>query len=210
MTDIILMVIFLFISYLLGSIPFGYIFGKIKGVDIRKKGSGNIGSTNTFRVLGLKVGLCAALLDIFKGSVIIMLVYILEKNGLFNNPINIFNRSIYIIYGFMAVLGHDFTCYLGFHGGKGVATSLGVLFAINPIMALIAIVVFIIFVITTRFVGLSSTMGAISALIFASIYYGIKGDLITILFVILMTLLIVIKHIPNYIRMAKGEEGKIF
>ena len=159
MKDIIMMIVILVLSYLLGSVPFGYILGKIKGIDIRTKGSGNIGSTNATRQLGLGLGAITALLDIFKGAFFILFVYLLEQLGLFTNPIVFYGQKIYIIYGFMAVLGHDFTLYLGFHGGKGVATSLGVLLAINPLMALIAVLCFILVVVLTRYVSLSSTAG---------------------------------------------------
>ena len=132
-------ILLLILSYLLGSIPFGLIIGKTAGKDLRENGSGNIGSTNAIRILGLKLGLLSAFCDIIKGMLVIILVYILEANGIWYNPLVINGDSLYVLYGIAAVIGHCFPIYIKFKGGKAVATSLGVLFITVPISGVCAL-----------------------------------------------------------------------
>lgn len=211
MKDIILCILFLIISYLLGSIPFGLLLSKAHGIDLRTKGSGNIGSTNAFRVLGVKLGLFAALFDVAKGSVIILLVRLLIDLGAYNNPLFNDSNFFYIIYGLPAVIGHCFSVYLKFKGGKGVATSLGVALASYPLLALLIMTVFIIVVIITKYVSLASTIAAITTTTFAFIFFPLYyHDFIIPIGILLMTILIMIQHIPNYKRLINHNENKIF
>ena len=128
-------IILIILSYLLGSIPFGLLIGKAAGKDLRKSGSGNIGSTNAVRTLGLKLGLLSAVCDILKGTLVILVVYLLEHITNWRNPFVINGDSLYALYGVVAVIGHCFPVYLKFKGGKAVATSLGVLFVTVPYAA---------------------------------------------------------------------------
>ena len=208
MIDVIVAILLLILSYLLGSIPFGLIIGKTTGKDLRESGSGNIGSTNAIRILGLKLGLLSAACDIIKGMFVIILIYILEANGVWYNPLVINGDSLYVLYGLAAVLGHCFPIYIKFKGGKAVATSLGVLFVTVPLSAVVALVVFLITMLITGIVSISSTTATISAWISAFILYGfILNDIIySCLFLIILVALIAIRHIPNYKRLINGTE----
>ena len=207
-----LAITFLILSYLLGSIPFGLIIGKAAGKDLRKNGSGNIGSTNAIRILGVKLGLLAAVCDILKGTLVIIIIYILEATNVWFNPFVIESTgdSLYALYGLMAVIGHCFSIFLKFKGGKAVATSLGVLFATVPLAGVMALVAFFPVVFITRYVSLSSTAATIAAVLTSFIFYGvIIGDrLYTSFIVLILGLIIFIKHIPNYKRLANGTENR--
>lgn len=207
-----LAITFLILSYLLGSIPFGLIIGKAAGKDLRKNGSGNIGSTNAIRILGVKLGLLAAVCDILKGTLVIIIIYILEATNVWFNPFVIESTgdSLYALYGLMAVIGHCYSIFLNFKGGKAVATSLGVLFATVPLAGVMALVAFFPVVFITRYVSLSSTAATIAAVLTSFIFYGvIIGDrLYTSFIVLILGLIIFIKHIPNYKRLANGTENR--
>ena len=135
-------ILFPIASYLIGAIPFGLLIGRLAGVDVRSAGSGNIGATNVSRLLGKKLGLITLILDCLKGFLPIYLSSILiQDTG---------DKSIYIMgCGVMAVVGHMFPVYLGFRGGKGVATALGVFLYLSPPAIGISLIVFIIAVAST-------------------------------------------------------------
>jgi len=196
------------LSYLIGSIPFGLIIGKIAGKDLREHGSGNIGSTNAVRTLGYGLGTISAICDILKGAVVIILIYILEAFGVWYNPIIINGDSLYALYGLCAVVGHCFPIYLKFKGGKAVATSLGVLIVTVPYSALIGVLMFAVIVIITGYVSLSSSIATLGAVISSFILYGfiIQNNLFSCLIILLFAILIFIKHIPNYKRLIEGNE----
>ncbi len=184
----------LLISYLLGSIPSGLILSKIlnKG-DIRKSGSGNIGATNALRVGGRLLGALTLIFDLLKGLVAIIMAMVFEQKFI-------------AIYGFVCILGHIFPVWLKFRGGKGVATVLGVILALNPLvglaMAIIWIIIFICFKISSV-ASLISLFLATLALIITDTNYGNS------IFLILILMLIVYKHKDNIIRLYRGEESKI-
>ena len=205
-----LAIILLILSYLLGSIPFGLIIGKAAGKDLRTSGSGNIGSTNAVRILGFKLGLLAGLCDVIKGTLVIFVIYILEANNVWHNPIVIDGESIYAVYGLAAVIGHCFSIFLKFKGGKAVATSLGVLLATVPLAGVAALVFFFPVVLITKYVSVSSTAAAIGATLTSFIVYGliIGNGLYTSIVVLVLSITIIIKHIPNYKRLANGTENK--
>lgn len=203
----VLAIILLVVSYLLGSIPFGLIIGKLAGKDLRQHGSGNIGSTNAVRTLGYKLGALSALCDILKGALVICIIYFLEAVNVWYNPIVINGESLYALYGLMAVVGHCFPVYIKFKGGKAVATSLGVLFAVVPFAALLAIIAFIICVLITGYVSLSSSVATLIAVITNFTLYTIVYDkLFNSLIILMFAVLIFIKHIPNYKRLLNHTE----
>ena len=183
--------------YLLGSIPFGYIVGKLfKKVDIRELGSGNIGTTNAFRILGPPLASLVLIGDIGKGIFSIYLVQYL----------NIDNLLIITIAGLAVICGHDWSIFLGFKGGKGIATTFGVVFALNPIISILAVIVWVVVLIITRYASLSSILAVISIMILTILFkqpyeYIVLGALIIILSIF--------KHKENIERLKSGKERKI-
>jgi len=146
-------------SYLLGSIPFGYLAGKIRGIDIRKFGSGNIGATNVVRVLGKRYGYSVFVLDFLKGfgAVKISMSIATDARLEWASP------EIFGIFAAIAsVIGHSFPVWLKFRGGKGVATAGGALFGLMPVVALIAVIIWISIFWFTRYVSLASVVAAVA------------------------------------------------
>jgi len=183
--------------YLLGSIPFGYIVGKLfKKVDIRELGSGNIGATNAFRILGPSLASLVLLGDVGKGILSIYLVRFL----------NIDNLLILTIAGLAVICGHDWSLFLRFKGGKGIATTFGVVFALNPIISVLALTVWGIVVITTRYVSLSSVSAVISIFIFAILF---KQPYEYIIFSAIILILGIFQHKENIERLKSKKERKI-
>lgn len=188
--------LFLVASYLIGAIPFGLLIAKSAGVDIRLEGSRNIGATNVNRVLGKKFGLLTLVCDIAKGYLPVLIAYRFL-------PESEVRPLIVSLCGVMAVLGHMFPLYLGFKGGKGVATSLGVFFFFSPLAIALSLLIFIAAVAITGFVSVGSL--AASALIPLWIWlFG--GSPATIWSAVGIACLIWIKHRENIARLAKGEE----
>src|SRR6266571_5138934 len=153
-------------SYFLGSIPFGLLVGLWRGVDPRKAGSGNIGATNVARLLGGKYFALVFTLDLFK-SLIPMLIgyFILRRSGLISSQLDAKHLLAWLLVGFAAILGHMFPIYIRFKGGKGVATSAGLILGLWPyytLPALIAFIVFLIVFFTWRYVSLASIAAALS------------------------------------------------
>ena len=154
----ILWVIVCLSAYLLGAIPTAYLFGKAKkGIDIREHGSGNVGATNAFRVLGKLPGILVLVIDVVKGAVAVTLLPHLIK------PITPIDYSwLQALLGILAIAGHIWTPFLRFKGGKGVATSLGVFLFLDPVSTLIALVVWIAGLLLFRYVSVSSVLAAIT------------------------------------------------
>lgn len=187
--------IFILLSYLYGSIPFGLLFvKKVKGVDIRKIGSGNIGATNVLRVAGLSTALISGILDLSKG-----LLPVLIGRYFFN-----YDGFTLFLLGFAGVLGHDYSIFLDFKGGKGIASSLGFVIGLNPLVALIEVIIFIFILITTRFVSLSS----IISLILLPIMFLLFKRFDLSLYSILLSILGIYKHKDNIERLMYGIESK--
>ncbi len=219
--DILVAIGLLIISYLIGSIPFGLILGKaICDKDLRKEGSKNIGSTNAIRVLGKKVGFLVFFLDVFKGMIIIFLVKILNSAGVWTTPI------AEMWYGLTAILGHSFSIYLGYKGGKAVATSLGVVLSTTPLSAILCLIMFLIVLKSTGYVSLASTFATITVVLTAWILFAVgmpivpnsfstnffvyligKTPLILCILLSLVATLIILKHIKNYKRLLNGTEN---
>ena len=203
-------ILLIVLSYLIGSIPFGLIIGKSVGKDIRESGSGNIGSTNVVRTLGLKLGLLSAVCDILKGTIIIILVYLFEYLNIWYNPFVINGDSLYALYGLSAVIGHCYPIYLKFKGGKAVASSLGILLATVPWAGLAAVIAFLITIVITGYVSLGSTIGTIAAVITTFVVYGftVYNNVYSCIVISLLAIIIFVKHIPNYKRLiAKTEHS---
>ena len=205
------------LSYLIGSIPTSIIISKAaKGIDIREHGSGNAGGTNVMRVLGWKHGVLVILLDALKGVLAVIVVARLHYGSMpFENatPFDDFTL-VQIIAGISAVIGHIWTVFAGFKGGKGIATALGMLLMIVTIDMLIAIGVFILVVTFSRYVSLGSLTGAVAVPLILIVRENVFNVDIpnynTLLpFLILVSLLVIFTHRKNVIRLLNGSESKI-
>ena len=208
MTSIIIVAI---ISYLIGSIMFSVIFTKkIAGFDVRTKGSGNAGSTNVLRVAGKKVAIITLICDILKGVVAVLIGYIVGK--LTKASVET-SQMLILTAGVMVVLGHTFPIFFKFKGGKGVATSLGVLLMINWKIGLICLVFALLIMAVSRMVSLGSISAAILfpvLCIFINENYLIKANHFGyILFGIILCLLVVFNHRSNLKRIINGKENKL-
>lgn len=148
----------LFASYLLGSVPFGYLAGRLAGIDIRRTGSGNVGATNVVRVLGKRYGYPVFALDVLKGfgAVKISMLLAPGRPPEWNSP-----EILGIFAAICSVLGHLYPPWLKFKGGKGVATSAGALLALTPLATMIAVAIWVVVFWTTRYVSLASVVAAI-------------------------------------------------
>lgn len=195
-------------SYLIGSIPFGYVVGKVFGrIDIREHGSRNIGATNVGRVMGAKWGLFVLLLDLVKG---LLPVGGLARVMLAPDDPNLVHWQVAA--GVATILGHMFPCWLGFRGGKGVATSLGVVVCLAPWATAVAFATFAVTFGVTRIVSLASILaslafalielGSRSATLFSANQWSLTA------FSILVPLLIVVRHRSNIGRLWRGEEPR--
>lgn len=181
-------------SYLIGSISFALVIGKMfYKTDIRGYGSGNLGATNTFRVLGKKAGAIVAIADLLKGTIACLLPQMLSSTV---NP---------IICGLLAILGHVFPIFAGFKGGKAVATSTGVFLFLTPLGTLVGFVVFLFTLIISKYVSLSSMLAGIAIFIYSLIF----EEKIIIVLSLLISVLVIILHRQNIKRILNGTENKI-
>jgi glycerol-3-phosphate acyltransferase PlsY len=212
-----LLAIIVILSYLAGSIPTSIIVTKAaKGIDIRQHGSGNAGGTNVMRVLGWKHGLLVILFDALKGAFAVVVIARLHYGPLpFVNvsPFDDFTL-VQIIAGIAAVIGHVWTIFAGFKGGKGIATALGMLLMLVTIDMLIAIGVFLVVVSISRYVSLGSLMGAISipiSLVLRENVFQehISGYATLLPFIIFVTVLVIYTHRKNVVRILNGTENKL-
>jgi glycerol-3-phosphate acyltransferase PlsY len=192
-----------FVGYLLGSIPTGFLVAKARGVDIRTVGSGNIGATNAFRVLGKGFGIFVLLMDALKGFVAVYYGASVISRLLPGVPL----EYLSITAGIAAILGHNFTCWLNFKGGKGIATSAGVLIALVPWALLIILSIFIILFLATRYVSVGSIAAAF-ALPFAT-WFTSKHDIGLTAVMAAIGTLAILKHRKNIQRLLNGTENRI-
>jgi len=189
-------ILFALFSYLLGSIPTGYlVYLKIKKKDIRDFGSRSIGATNLLRLTNKKTALIAAVFDVAKGFIPVFLSLKLFDDLFFS-----------LICGFLAVLGHCFPLYIKFKGGKGVATTVGVYLALSLPSLLILVVVFLAVTMITKYVSLGSLLSVLSLPVTALIF---GYDEYIIYLGILVFILIAFQHRENIMRLLKGEERKL-
>ena len=193
-------------SYLVGSVPFGLLLGKlVKGVDLRDFGSGNIGATNAGRVLGAKWGIVCLLLDAMKGLIPVAIL-----PGLFVDSNAPLFPHCQVVSGIFTIIGHMFPCWLGFRGGKGVATSLGVLIMLSPWSVLAAAVVFFAIFALSRVVSLSSMCAAVAfgvvELVRLSPSPFSETNWSRAVFAIMVPVLILVQHRSNIRRLITGQE----
>ena len=187
------------LSYLIGSLPTAYLITKkIKGEDIRKFGSGNIGATNAARVLGIKMGLIVALVDILKGYFAVILIQLILPQ----------QTPLYIIFllALIVIIGHNFSVFLNFSGGKGVATTIGIVMNIFPMGFLILTVIWFLITIITRYVSLASMMAAVS-LVFSS--YFLKESSAYVYFMVILAIGVIFTHRENIARLLHGTENRM-
>lgn len=202
------LILLLVASYLTGSIPTGIIIGKVvNGIDIREQGSGNAGATNVFRVLGWKYALIVVVFDVFKGW-LPAAVYATSIQGL---PIQD-TGVVQILCGFAAVLGHIYTIFAGFKGGKGVGTVGGMLIALFPTAVPLCLIVFAIALILTGYVSVGSILASISLPIFLFILPPLgladSASLSLMVFSLLIPWFIIFTHRSNISRLRNGNENR--
>lgn len=202
------MVIFILIallSYLMGSVPAGYIAGRFAGIDIRRVGSGNIGATNVLRVLGKPYGYAVFLFDFCKGVGAVR-VSILIINAA--HPGNQESELVGIVAGVLCVLGHSYPVWLGFKGGKGVATSAGVLFGLMPAAALAVLAVWFVTFQATKYVSVASIVAAVALPVTAGVMVHFeKAGMPLVYFSACLAVVIVWRHRSNVSRLMKGTEA---
>ena len=212
-----LLAIIVILSYLVGSVPTGIIVTKFaKGIDIRNHGSGNAGGTNVMRILGWKHGFLVILLDTLKGALAVVIVA-----RLYFGPLPFANVSpfddftlVQIIAGISAVIGHVWTVFAGFRGGKGIATGLGMLLMLITVEMLIAVGVFILVVTISKYVSLGSLIATISIpvslILRENVFHEHINGYNTILpFVIFLTIFIIYTHRKNVVKIFNGTESKL-
>ncbi len=196
-------------AYLVGSIPTAVWLGRmIKGVDLREHGSGNAGATNAFRVLGKRLGGLVMLIDTFKGLGAVAVAGLAGFVGLyFSHPVQI---STELVFGLCAVLGHIFPLYVGFKGGKGVATMLGVAIGVHPLGALLCLGTFILVFLLSRYVSL----GSLAATFVFPIVMAIPAcnphgtSELLVMFGVMVFGIVVLSHRGNIQRLMKGDENR--
>ncbi len=192
-------------SYLIGSIPFGYLIGRLHGVDIRTVGSGNIGATNVTRSIGKIQGKICFFLDFLKGVLPVTMANLMFEEN---------QATLALIAGLAVIIGHVFPVYLKFRGGKGVATAAGVALALAPYPLLCALLIWIVTFMTSRYVSLASIVAAASLPIVAALFMGLKIGTpfelgkSTILFFALIAFLAILRHVSNIKRLLNGTESR--
>ncbi len=210
------LILLILLSYLTGAIPFAYIIGKIfKGIDIRKFGSGNLGSTNAFRVLGIGYGILVQLLDIGKGLfVVLVLSNIMYDHLPFSNVTPFEDITLVkIIAGVSAVIGHTYSIFVGFKGGKGINTALGMLISLSPIEISVSAGFFVLILLSSGYVSLGSIVASfvfpmtmfIRENIFDVEIYGYKT---LIFFSIAVSVFLIYNHRDNIWRLLRGNENR--
>jgi len=203
-------------TYFIGAIPFGLIVGRLKGIDVRTAGSGNIGATNVGRLLGKKFFFVTFVLDLSK-SLLPMLVASILVSRIPETDRDWRVYLLWLLVGFAAVIGHMFSVFLKFKGGKGVATSAGLMLGLYPYFTMpgvLAIVIFAVVLFTTRYMSVASMTGACSLPLIYAIAGGLVGwpifgaQLPLLVFAIVIALLIVYKHRGNIQRLVNGTENR--
>ncbi|TAE19689.1 MAG: glycerol-3-phosphate 1-O-acyltransferase [Bacteroidetes bacterium] len=209
--DVLFIILGALVAYLLGSIPTAVWYGKaFHGVDVRQHGSGNAGATNTFRVLGKTAGIIVLLIDVLKGFVatewawLMMDWKIVQYDHLFLYKLVFYK----LIFGTLAVVGHIFPVYAGFKGGKGVATLLGMMLAVDYQTTLMSVGVFLVVLLVFQYVSLGSMLAALSFPLLLLVPRFKPDDPAVVVFGFLMFLVVVITHQKNITKLLNGEENK--
>jgi glycerol-3-phosphate acyltransferase PlsY len=195
------------LSYLIGSIPFGVIVGRLwKGIDVRDYGSKNMGFTNVYRVIGTGPAIIVLVLDIVKGMTAVLVLTQIRLN-----PASLSPTNLQIMACILVIVGHVFPVFAGFRGGKGIATALGALWSIIPLEVSIALFLFLLIVILTKYVSLGSLSAAsfiFLALLFERYYLHTQVPTLLIIMITLLTAFIFFNHRSNIKRLLEGNENK--
>ncbi len=202
-------IIAVIISYLLGSIPTAYIFGRIlKGIDIRKFGSGNVGATNALRVLGRWPAIAVLTLDILKGFIAVLFL----GNFLAQRVNYLPGEALRIIMGLSCIAGHTWTVFLKFKGGKGIAASFGVLLALSikipglKVIMILLIFSWVLIFIVTRIVSLASILSAVLLPIYMFLF---RQTPLLLISSIILSIFVILRHYPNLRRLRQGQEQRL-
>jgi len=187
------------LAFVIGATPFGFLAGKMKGIDIRDHGSGNIGATNVLRTLGKPIGITVLILDVLKGAVPVLIAMQVSESS-----------AIRIATAVAAILGHNYTFWLKFKGGKGIATTGGALLPLLPIPLFSSILFWILTLKTTRYVSVASIVAAITIPVALAIQSLIKKswDFPLLGLAVFVCLLAIWKHRSNIARLRRGEENR--
>jgi glycerol-3-phosphate acyltransferase PlsY len=198
-----LFILIILLGYLIGNISFGMTAANLFKVDLRSIGSGNIGATNVYRALGIKVAIAVFILDLLKGTAAVVLAQLFVPA----NPPFLTKETFVILTGIASVIGHMYPVFLGFKGGKGAATSLGVLLGIAPDLFALALIYVIVCIAITRYVSLTTVTGVILfSILMITFHKPVEYQVASII----IALLVLIKHIPNIVRLINGTEPKIW
>ena len=181
-------------AYFLGAIPFGYIIGRLKGINIREHGSGNIGFTNVWRVLGFKIGLVVLFCDGLKGWMSCFIGF------------QLYGEVGALIGGIVAILGHSFSCFIGFKGGKGIATGGGMLLFMSPPTLLVLISMVALVCVTIRYMSVGSILAALLA---PFMLYVFDASMVYVIGIMPAAAYVIYLHIPNMKRLMNGTENKL-
>ena len=202
-----LLIVTIIAAYLLGSIPSSVWYGiGYFGIDVRKHGSGNAGATNTFRILGKRAGTIVMLIDVMKGWTATILASMLFYMGAIAETDILMYK---IIFGVIAIVGHIFPVFVGFKGGKGIATLLGMVLAIHPELAAMSITIFLLTLITSQYVSLSSILATLAFPVLSLLGLFGQPETLLVIFGFVMFVLVVITHQKNIIRLLNGNESRV-
>lgn len=196
-----------FVSYLLGSIPAGYLAGRLAGIDIRKSGSGNIGATNVTRVLGKRYGYPVFLIDFLKGFAAVRVSILISQRA---HLLPTWLELVGILAAVCCVIGHSFPVWLQFKGGKGVATSAGALFALMPLVLVIGVVIWVVTFQFTRYVSVASMTAAVALpiVIWIMVSLGQTHDTTMLCFSVCLAAVVILRHRSNLSRLMRGTEPR--
>jgi acyl phosphate:glycerol-3-phosphate acyltransferase len=205
-------------AYLLGGIPTGVLVGKLYGVDPREGGSGRTGTTNVLRTLGRRAAIVVLVGDLLKGVLAVLLArYVFFNPDLFHvtstaaaQTLQAWRPWAEALAGLAAVLGHTYSPYIGFKGGRGVATGGGALLVVSPLGVLFGLIVFALIVWRTRYVSLGSILGAVTAMVVeCALFFTGHAPLAYLLFVLIGGLTVIYLHKDNIQRLREGTERKV-
>ncbi len=189
-------------SYLCGGIPFGVVIAKLKGVDLLSVGSGNIGATNVKRALGTKFALLVFVLDVFKATGPALAARLVVGHSLHGVPAQVY----WFLAGLIAVFGHCVSPFLGFKGGKGVSTALGMVVGAAPAVAGCCFGLFLVLLFTTRYMSIASLIGVSSAIVFGWVLPDQARELVPLY--VLLSVFVTYRHRQNIVRLLNGTEPK--
>ena len=196
-------------AYLLGAVPFGWLLARLKGIDIRAVGSGNIGATNVFRMVSKPLGVVTFMLDFTKGFAAAWVFPAVVARGLVGDTVAMEGNLMDIIFGACAIAGHNWPVYLGFRGGKGVATSAGVLTGLMPLAAGAGLLAWGVVLLFSGYVSVASMLAAVAAS--ATAGWGMRAGLTTLPVAVVLSvlaILVIFRHRVNMVRLARGEEHR--